>query len=202
MKILFILIMMLPVFGFSQTKSDIFKSNQPLVFLGADFSQIQFTKSEKFNNKPEILRFFVDCNNLLEEKTYQKPLKKKLNRREIKNDFSYVTKNNALVNWDKVFSDSTEYKLTDDDITDMIKKLNINQTEYKNYLGMILCEENYSKTKLRGTVAVVFFGINDLKPILIKHFSFKPAGYGFLYYWNSINYNAIRSLKKIKKEVK
>lgn len=202
MKNPFILLIMLPFFGFSQTKSDIFKSNQPLVFLGADFSRIQFTKSEKFNNKPEILRFFVDCNNLLEEKLYQKTLRKKLNRHEIKNDFSYVTKNNALVDWQKVFSDNTEYKLTDDDISDMIKKLNINQSEYKNYLGMILCEENYSKTKLKGTVAAVFFSINDLKPIIIKHFTFKPAGYGFLYYWNSINYNAIKSLKKIKKDVK
>jgi hypothetical protein len=201
-KSIALLLLIAPVFGSAQTRSDIFNQNTPLVFFGADFSRIQFTKSDKFTNKPDILRFFVDCNNLLEDDAFQKLIKRKLNRDEIKSDFSLVTKINAGVDWQIVYSDNTGYTLSDETITEMITKLDINQELYRNHLGMVLCEENYSKTNLLGKVAVVFFSINDLKPVLIKHYSFKPSGYGFLFYWYSVNYYTVRSLGKLKKEIK
>lgn len=186
----------------AQTKKDIFNPDVPIVVLGADFSKIQFTKSEMFTNQSEILRFFVDCNNLLKSSQYEKYFRKGLKRDEIEMDFSYVTKVNEVVDWQKVYSDDTEYRLSDETIPDMIKNLNIDQKLYKGHIGMVFCEENYSKTKLLGTVAVVFFGVDDLKPIIIRHYSFKPSGFGFLYYWGSINTRAIGKLKSLYKELK
>lgn len=186
----------------AQTQKDIFNPDVPIVVLGADFSKIQFTKSEMFTNQSEILRFFVDCNNLLKSTQYEKYFRKGLKRDEVEMDFSYVNKVNAAVDWQKVYSDNTEYRLSDEIIPDMIKNLNIDQKLYKGHIGMVFCEENYSKTKLLGTVALVFFNIDDLKPIVIRHYSFKPSGFGFLYYWGSINTRAIGKLKSLYKELK
>jgi hypothetical protein len=194
-------LLFVPLLGSAQTKSDIFNPKVPLVFFGADFSLIQFTKSDEFNNKPEILRLFVDLNNVLQYKAYQNILNKRLRRSSIENDISYVTNINAAVDWQTVYSDNVDYRLSDADIENMIKRLNIKQEPYKDHIGMILCEENYCKTKPLGTVALVFFTVNDLKPILIKHYSFKPSGYGFLNYWAMINYMAIYNLKKLYKEI-
>jgi len=201
-KLIIIFILLVPALASAQTTNDIFNPNVPVVFFGSDFSQIQFTKSEEFNNKPDIVRFFVDCNNYFELDPFPKMLRKKMKRKDIQYDLSYVNKNNASVEWQKVFSDNTEYGLSDGDIENAIKKLNINQEVYKNSIGMVFCEENYSKTKLLGTVAVVFFSMNDLQPLLIKHYSFKPSGFGFLYYWSSINYMAIKYLKVLHYELK
>ncbi len=201
-NLLIILFFLMSILSSAQTKKDIFNPDVPLVFFGADFSQIQFTKEEMFINKPEILRFFVDCNNLLKSNGYQKMLKKKLRRDEIKTNFSHVTEINGSVEWQKVYSDNIDYSLSDEDIEKMILKLNLDQELYKDHIGMVLCEENYSKTKKLGTVGIVFFGINDLKPILIKHFSQKPGGFGFLNYWGIINLMAIKHLKKLYKELK
>jgi hypothetical protein len=201
-KLLFTLFFLIPLLISAQTKNDIFNPNVPLVFFGADFSRVQFTKAELFNNKPEILRFFVDCNNLLKSNGYQNIIRKRLKREEIKTDITCVTKNNAAVDWQKVYSDNTDYRLSDTDIENMIKTLNIDQQAYKNHVGMVMCEENYSKTKVLGTVAVVFFSVNDLTPIVIKHYSVKPSGFGFLNYWGIINLQAINLLKKLAKELK
>jgi len=201
-NLLIILFFSISILSSAQTKKDIFNQDVPLVFFGADFSQVQFTKAEKFNNKPEILRFFVDCNNLLKSDGYQKLLRKKLKRNEIQSDFSYVTKTNGLIEWQNVYSDNIDYNLSDEVIENMIKKLNIDQELFKNHIGLVFCEENYSKTKTLGTVAAVFFSTNDLKPILIKHYSIKPNGYGFLNYWGIINLQAINYLKKLYKELK
>jgi hypothetical protein len=190
------------VLSSAQTPKDIFNPDVPLVFFGADFSQVQFTKAETFNNKPDILRFFVDCNNLLKSNGYQNLLKKRLRREEIKTDFSYVTKNNESVEWQNVYSDNIDYSISDEGIQNMIRNLNIDQGLYKDHIGIVMCEENYSKTKTLGTVSVVFFSINDLKSILIKRYSLKPSGYGFLNYWGMINLQAINSLKKLYGELK
>ncbi|MBN1414225.1 MAG: hypothetical protein JW973_03920 [Bacteroidales bacterium] len=201
-SLLIIAVFFMPLLTTAQTKKDIFNPEFPLVFFGADFSQVQFTKEEEFTNKPEILRFFVDCNNLLKSPGYQNLLRKKMHRDEIEYDFSYVTSVNESIDWQKVYSDNIDYSISDEEIENMINRLNINQETYKDRIGLLLCEENYSKTKPLGTVAIVFFGVNDLKPILIKHFSCKPGGIGFLNYWGIINLNALVYLKKIEKELR
>jgi hypothetical protein len=186
----------------AQTKDDIFNRNVQLVCFGADYSQVQFTKAEMFDNKPEILRLFVDCNNLINYKPWQEILRKKLKRDEIKTDFTYVTKVNAAVDWQNVFSDNVDFTLSDTVIENMIWNLNIDQALYKDQIGLVFCEENCSKTNKLGKVALVFFNVNDLKPLIIKHFSIKPNGFGLLFYWGSINLEAIKRIGIIFKELK
>jgi len=186
----------------AQTANDIVNSKVPMVCFGADYSMVQFTKAEMFDNQPDILRLFVDCNHYFNYKAWQETMRKKLKRHEIKTDLSYVTKRNGEVEWQKVFTDNVDYTLSDIVIENMITKLNINQTLYKDHIGILFCEENCSKTNKLGKVAVVFFGINDLKPILIKHYAVKPSGFGFLFYWVSVNQIVIyKKLDKLYKEL-
>ncbi len=201
-KLIILITILIPMVCLAQTKKDIYNPEVQFVFLGADFSQTQFTKSDRFNNKPEILRFFVDCNNLFDTDRCLNYMKKKLRRDEIKYDFSYVAKNNGSVDWQKVYSDDVNFSLSDEDIQNIISNLNIDQVKYKNHIGMLLCNENFSKTNLRGTIAEVFINVDNLKPILIKRYSFKPSGYGFLFYWSNVDFQAINNLKKLRSELK
>jgi len=185
----------------AQTINDIFNPKVPLIFFGADYSQVQFTKADEFENKPDILRLFVDCNNLLKGQKFQEILRKSLRRKEVNMDISYVAKSNGLVDWQKVFSDNIDDTLSNEVIGIMIEKLNIDQSLYKNQLGMVFCEENCCKTNKVGKVAVVFFSINDLKPILIRHFSIKPDGFGFLFYWGYVNFKVASKISIIYKEL-
>ena len=205
-KLLLILFLFLPALCTGQTKNDIFNPNTPLVFFGLDFSRVQFTKAEEFTNKDQILRFFVDINNAMHNILRPGPLRnqweKWLNRDSISIDFSYVTKVNAAVDWQKVYSDEVDYIISDEEIGIMIKNLNIDQEKYKDHIGLLYCEENYCKTKPLGTLAIVFFNVNDLKPLFIKHYSAKPYGIGFLAYWGNLNIYAHITFKKIEKELK
>jgi len=201
-KTFLLLLMSLSLAGMSQTKKDIVNPNVPLVFLGCDYGKIRFTKAADFINKPEINRFFVDCNHLiLDVPPYKNGFANNLDR-DIVKDFSYVTTINAAVDYQKIFIDDTNYALNDEDIASMIADLKIDQQKYKDHIGFLLCEENFNKTDKIGKVAIVFFTVNDLKPILIKHNEFKPDGFGFLYYWNYINLKAMKELKQIVKEIK
>jgi hypothetical protein len=201
MKKLVILFLFFPVLCSAQTKSDIFNPKVPVVYFGADFSRVQFTKSDEFTNKSEILRFFVDCNNLVNTKFNINIMAKRLERDSIASDFSYVTKNNAMVDWQKVFSDNVDYIISDEAIGDMIKALKINQSAYKDHIGIVFCEENYCKTKPLQTIAIVFFRVNDLNPLFIKHYTPKPGGFGFLNYWGLNNALVMGSVSKLKKEI-
>lgn len=186
----------------AQTKEDLFNKNVPVVFLGADYSLAQFTKAEEFENKSDILRLFVDINNLFKPKSTQELIRKKLRRDEVKQDLSYVNTINALVDWQKVHTDNVDYAISDETIAEMIVKLNVDQNLYKDHIGMVIINENCSKTIKRGKVAVVFFTINELKPVLITHYLIKSDGIGFLYYWMDVNLEAIKNLDDLYKEMK
>jgi hypothetical protein len=203
MKKTFILLMLsVSLAGMAQTQKDIINPNVPLVFFGCDFSNIRFTKAADFTNKPEINRFYVDCNHMFQDvPPFKNGVAKRLER-DILKDFSYVTTNNAALDWQKVFTDEVDYALTDDIIAKMIANLKIDQQKYKNHIGLLFCEENFCKTNEIGKITILFFTVNDLKPILIKHYSFKPKGFGFLSYWNYMNESAMYELKDIVKEIK
>lgn len=201
MKKLAFLFLLFPILCSAQTKKDIFNPQVPVVFFGADYSKVQCTKSDEFSNKPEILRFFVDANNLI-DKNWKHIVANKLDRDDVGWDLSYVTAVNASVDWEKVYSDDVDYNISDTDIETMILNLKIDQVKYKNSIGMVLAEENLCKTKPLASAAIVFFSINDLTPILIKHVSIKPGGYGFLAYWGLTNgYFIGKSIGQIKKEI-
>jgi hypothetical protein len=184
----------------AQTKKDIFNPDVTVVFFGADYTKAQLTKADEFSNKSDILRFFVDANNLI-EKNWRHVVEKQLEREAVEWDFSYVTKANAFVDWQKVYSDNIDYTISDEEIGVMIKNLGIDQIKYKNCIGVILVEENLCKTKPLATIASVFFNINDLNPIYIKHYSLKPGGYGFLSYWGLTNAYPLTKMSKLRKEI-
>jgi hypothetical protein len=195
------LLLAISLVGNAQTQKDIISPSVPLVFLGLDYSKIRFTKAAEFINQPQINRFFVDCNNLMEVPPYKNGMAKRLQRSIVK-DFSYVTTKNAAVDYHKVFIDDTNYTLSDEDIKNMIADLKIDQQKYKDHIGMLFCEENFSKTEGVGKMSVVFFAVNDLKLLLRKQYTLKPSGFGFMYYWNYINFGAMKKLSGIVKEVK
>jgi hypothetical protein len=205
-RVLVVLLLLLPALGQSQSKNDIFNRSVPLVFFGSDFSNVRFTRSDEFTNKDQILRYFVDINNikkkLLQPGPYRNQWENWLNRDSIECDFSYVTEVNAGVDWQKVYSDDIEYRISEEEMGGMIKRLGINQVKYKDYIGFVYIEENYCKTKPLGTLSLVFFNVNDLQPLLIKEYSSRPVGAGFLNYWGYVDTYAHVMFKAIKKELK
>jgi hypothetical protein len=168
MKKLIVLFLFIPVLGLAQTKKDIFNPQVQLVFLGIDFTKVQFTKSDEFINKPEILRFFVDVNNLINTTMIRNIMTRRLDREKIGWDFSYVTAQNALVDWQIVYSDNIDYTVPEADISSIIKNLNIDQAKYKDFIGMVLIEENCCKTKPLQTISNVFFNVNDLSVLFMS----------------------------------
>jgi hypothetical protein len=191
----------IPFLVLAQEAKDIFNPGVKLVWLGCDFSRARFTKAEEFTDKDQILRFFVDNNNVVLNAVKMEQVSIRLDREVIK-DFSYVTAKNEKVNWKDVYSDDLEYSISDDDLTEMVKELSIDQEKYKGYIGLVFCEENYSKTKGKAKLSCVFFRVDDLKILHIKRDSFSPKGFGFLYYWSYPNRQAMWYLRDLKKELK
>jgi hypothetical protein len=201
MKKLIVLFLFIPVLGLAQTKKDIFNPQVQLVFFGIDFTKVQFTKSDEFINKPEILRFFVDVNNLINTTMIRNIMTRRLDREKIGWDFSYVTAQNALVDWQIVYSDNIDYTIPEADISSIIKNLNIDQAKYKDFIGMVLIEENCCKTKPLQTISNVFFNVNDLSVLFMKRYEAKPYGIGFLKYWGLNHAYVLGVTGLIKKEI-
>jgi hypothetical protein len=185
----------------AQTKKDICNPQVPVVFFGIDFTKVLFTRSDEFTNKPEILRFFVDVNNMINHGSLRNLVDRGLDMKKIEWDFSYVTTRNSMVNWQSVYSDQIDYTVPEEEMKNILRNLNIDQEKYRDFIGMILIEENCCKTKPLQTVSCVFFNVNDLNILYSKRYELKPGGIGFMNYWG-VNHNLILSkIGKIKKEL-
>jgi hypothetical protein len=185
----------------AQTKKDICNPQVPVVFFGIDFTKVLFTRSDEFTNKPEILRFFVDVNNMINHGSLRNLVDRGLDRKKIEWDFSYVTTRNSMVNWQEVYSDQIDYTVPEEEMKNILRNLNVDQDKYRDFIGMILIEENCCKTKPLQTVSCVFFNVNDLNILYSKRYELKPGGIGFMNYWG-VNHNLILSkIGKIKKEL-
>lgn len=201
MKKILILFLFIPVISFSQSIEDIYNPTVRLVFLGIDFTRVQFTKADEFSNKPEILRFFEDANNLVDHGSLRDQVARGLDRKTIEWDLSYVTTQNSLVNWQKVFSDQVDYTVPDSEIVTILNNLKIDAEKYKDFIGMVLIEENCCKTKPLQTISCVFFSVNDHNILYSKRYELKPSGIGFYYYWGSNNNMILARIGKLKKEI-
>lgn len=172
-----------------------------MVFFGIDFTKVMFTRSDEFTNKPEILRFFVDANNMINHGSLRNLVDRGLERKNIEWDFSYVTTRNSMVNWQSVYSDQIDYTVPEEEMKNILRNLNVDQDKYRDFIGMILIEENCCKTKPMQTVSCVVFNVNDLSILFSKRYDMKPGGIGFMNYWG-VNHNLILSkIGKIKKEL-
>jgi hypothetical protein len=201
MKKLIFLFIFIPVLGFAQTKKDIYNPKVQLVYFGIDFTKVQFTKSDEFTNKPDILRFFVDANNNVDVGLIRNIVTKRLERKTIGWDLSYVTAQNALVDWQTVYSDNIDYTVSEADISSIITNLKIDKAKYKDFIGMVLIEENCCKTKPLQTISNVFFNVNDFNILFVKRYELKPGGFGFLNYWGINHGTVLGSVGKLKKEI-
>ncbi len=201
MRKLCVLFILIPVMGFAQTKKDIYNPQVQLVFFGIDFTKTQFTKSDEFTNKPEILRFFVDANNLVNHNSLKNQVTRGLDRKTMEWDFSNVTMQNSLVDWQKAYSDNIDYTVSEVEISNIVKNLKVDQEKYKDFIGMVLVNENCCKTKPLQTISCVFFSVNDLNVIFIKRYEKKPQGIGFMNYWGYNNNMILAKIGRIKKEI-
>jgi len=123
MKKLLFLLLIFPVTGLAQTGKDIFNPEVPMVFFGIDFTKVQFTRADDFTNKPEILRFFVDANNLIDHGSLRNQVSRQLERKSVEWDLSYVTAGNSVVDWRNVYSDNIDYVVPEDELNNMVKNL-------------------------------------------------------------------------------
>ncbi|HNR40638.1 MAG TPA: hypothetical protein PKL65_00270 [Bacteroidales bacterium] len=201
MKKLLFLLLIFPVTGLAQTGKDIFNPEVPMVFFGIDFTKVQFTRADDFTNKPEILRFFVDANNLIDHGSLRNQVSRQLERKSVEWDLSYVTAGNSVVDWRNVYSDNIDYVVPEDELNNMVKNLKVDQKKYNDFIGMVLIEENCCKAKPLQTITCLFFRVNDLTVLFAERYKMKPGGIGFMNYWG-VNHNMILArIGRLKKAV-
>lgn len=150
--------------------------------MGIDFTKVQFTRADDFTNKPEILRFFVDANNLIDHGSLRNQVSRGLDRKTISWDLSNVTAGNSMVDWHNVYSDNIDYVISDEDLSNIVINLKIDQEKYKDFIGMVLIEENCCKAKPLQTITCLFFRVNDLTVLFAERYKMKPGGIGFMNY--------------------
>jgi hypothetical protein len=167
------------------------KEIREVTFYGVDYSLTRFIEkapADKIYNALRSINYLIieDPDKFNVEKYFDKKVKK---------DFSVVKQKIDKINQDSLIFDidDLDYKITTDQITELIKDLNLKEN---SGTGLIFVGELMTKIKpAKGYFYVVFFEHATRNIIFMKHVSGEANGFGLRNYWASPVYEIMKKWK-------
>lgn len=103
-------------------------------------------------------------------------------------DISPTTQVNAAIDPSKVVTASSAHSLTNDEIAEMVRRYELQQTEGT---GLVIIGELMDKSLARGSFRVVCFDVVSREVLQCSTLSGRARGFGLRNYWAGALYNAL-----------
>jgi len=187
MKRLIILAALFIGFLFSANAQDIFDNQEPVTWLGLDFSNLKLIKDdEKITDEELQNKYFPGWNDLilLEPKKYD--VARAINRAAVENSIDAVTKVNAGAKSNFITNDAKAFEHLDEaKIKSIVKKYDL---KGKSGIGLVFVVEAMDKAHKEASIWVTFINMQTKEVLLAKPLIGESGGFGFRNYWaGSIN---------------
>ena len=199
-QIITIVLLIVSLFGESQTVQDLFNSsNVQISWLGVDFSHVkligdfsQFNGAGEKSNMQIRDEYFVAWNKLILQEPDKYDIKGMLRKDTIIYDIDMLMKINAATPLEDMESYNTP-KYTENDIKNFISSYN---TEGKKGIGILFLAESLNKSAKEAYFHFVAINMKTKKILIHDRLRGKPKGFGLRNYWAGSIYRIIKKIKK------
>lgn len=180
-------LLVISVFAFSQSIS-----GPSMTFYGIDFTKARMI-GEGFNNPNDIKdRMFDSWNGLFRTEPDKYDLYKAFKKEKITFDFTNVERVNKTVDPQKMVTNN-EYSISPSEAESVLDKYTPSE---KSGLGCVFVVESFDKTKVLGSLYVLFFNTATKKIILCERMECEPRGFGVKNYWARIFFETLDAAPK------
>jgi len=182
-KIVF-LFFVLVAFGMkAQTKSDVFRPEVPVTWLGLDFSRANFIGDrEKFGSESDVHHLIDAWNDLILKEHDKYDIAKAIGRKQVENNLQAVKAHNAELDVLTMFSEEEKdyLHLKTSDIEEIIAGYDLSGL---SGIGLMFNVESFNKKNEEGSIYVTFINLDTKEVLFTERMTGPPGGAGMRNFW-------------------
>ena len=180
----------------AQTLKDFFSSDEPLTYLGIDFTQARVIGEPVTDANDMRDRNFPAINAVVVNEPKKYDIAAAFHK-TVNTDLALVNKHNETTNTATLKSDNaSDYnRLKQEDVEKLIKGYNFNG---KKGVGLLFVMDGMSKAEKAANVYVTLVDMGTKKVLLAEKIEGKAQGFGFRNYWAYTIHKVLEEVEKHK----
>lgn len=167
----------------AQTKSDVFRPEVPVTWLGLDFSRANFIGDrEKFGSESDVRHLLDAWNDLILKEPDKFDIAKAIGRTKVENNLQAVKAHNAELDVLSMFSDEEKdyLHLKVSDIDEIIAGYDLHGM---SGIGLMFNVESFNKKNEEGSIYVTFINLDTKEVLFSERMVGPPQGFGMRNFW-------------------
>jgi hypothetical protein len=181
---------------FAQTKSDVFKEDVPVTWLGLDFTSTKFIGDrEKFGSESDVRHLLDAWNALIINEPDKYDVARAVDRKKVENATDVTKDHNAELDVMSMFSDEQKdyLRLKPSDVEQIVGEYDF---KGKSGIGLMFIVESFSKPNEEGSIWVTFINMDNKEVLFSERMAAPPKGFGMRNFWAGCVYGILSKMEK------
>ena len=182
--------------AFAQTKSDVFKEDVPVTWLGLDFTSTKLIGDrEKFGSESDLRHLLDAWNDLIVKEPDKYDIAKAIDRKKVENVIEVTKEHNAELDVMSMFSDDVKdyIHVKVSDVGGIVSGYDF---KGKSGIGLMFVVESFNKLNEEGSIWVTFVNMESKEVLFTERLVNKPGGFGMRNFWAGCVYGVITKMQK------
>jgi hypothetical protein len=178
----------------AQTKSDVFRPEVPVTWLGLDFSRANFIGDrEKFGSESDVRHLLDAWNDLILKEPDKYDIARVIGRKKVENNLQAVKAHNSELDVLSMFSDAEKdyLHLKVSDIDEIIAGYDLSGL---SGIGLMFNVESFNKTNKEGSIYVTFINLNTKEVLFSERMVAPPHGNGMRNFWGGCLFDVLEKI--------
>lgn len=179
-----------------QSKSDVFKKDVPVTWLGLDFSNAKLIGDrEKYGSESDLKRLMNSWNELILNEPDKFAIAKTIGRTEVANATEVTAARNSETDAQAMFTDDQkEYlHINVSDVDGIVSSFDF---KGNSGIGLVFIVESFSKPNEEGSIYVTFVDMGSKEVLFTERMTAEPGGFGMRNFWAGCVYGIIKKMQK------
>jgi hypothetical protein len=181
---------------FAKTKSDVFKEDVPVTWLGLDFTSTKFIGDrEKFGSESDVRHLLDAWNALIINEPDKYDVARAIDRKKVENATDVTKDHNAELDVMSMFSDEQKdyLRLKPSDVEQIVGEYDF---KGKSGIGLMFIVESFSKPNEEGSIWVTFINMDNKEVLFSERMAAPPKGFGMRNFWAGCVYGILSKMEK------
>ena len=182
MTIFFFLILMTSLVN-AQSKSDVFRKDVPVTWLGLDFTSNKFIGDrERFGSESDVRHLIDAWHELILKESDKYDIARAIDRVSVENAVEVTNENNAQLDVLSMFSENEKdyLHMKTSDVAEIVWNF-----DFKGLtgIGLMFNVESFNKINQEGSIWITFINLEAKEVLFTERMVAPPGGAGMRNYW-------------------
>jgi hypothetical protein len=195
-KVVFLVSMLTTSAVFAQTKSDVFRPDVQVTWLGLDFTSAKLIGDrERFGSESDVRHLIDAWNDLILNEPDKFDIAKTIGRKKVENAVEVTNEHNVELDVMSMFSNEEKDYLhvKTSDVEEIIAGYDFKAL---TGIGLMFNVESFNKLNEEGSIWITFIDMGTKEVLFTERVVAEPKGFGMRNFWGGCIYTILTKIQK------